>query len=112
MAEDMCKKTLQSTHVDDSFFKAICLNNLFLSESEWSFAFNYILNEDISIPELEKALFYFYCAKNEKNTYPVPEGLFKKMIERYKELKDAPDANFYHLHETYSDFRKVYSLSC
>ncbi|MEI2264980.1 hypothetical protein [Erwinia sp. CGal63] len=112
MAEDMCKKTLQSTHVDDYFFKAACLNNLLLSESEWLFAINYILNENISIPELEKALFYFYCAKNKRNPYPVPEGLFNKIIERYEELKDAPDAKFYHLDKIYSNFRKVYSLSC
>ncbi|EHN5711682.1 TPA: hypothetical protein MM852_004754 [Salmonella enterica subsp. enterica] len=34
-------------------------------------------------------LFYFYCAKNETNPYPVPDGSFKKLMERYEELKDA-----------------------
>lgn len=69
------------------------------------------LNEtkNISVPELEKALFYFYCAKNETDPYPVPEGLFKKLMERYEELKDDPDAKFYHLHEAYNDFIKAYS---
>lgn len=110
LAEDMCKKTLKTKNVDSDFFKAICLNDLLLSESQWSFAFNYLLNEteNVSIPELEKALFYFYCAKNETDPYPVPEGLFKKLIERYEELKDAPDAKFYHLYEAYNDFSKAY----
>ncbi|WP_447876147.1 hypothetical protein [Serratia fonticola] len=113
LAEDMCKKTLKTKNVDSDFFKAICLNDLLLSDSEWSFAFNYLLNEteNVSIPELEKAMFYFYCAKNETDPYPVPEGLFKKLMERYEELKDDPDAKFYHLHETYNDFSKAYSLS-
>jgi len=112
LAEDMCKKTLKTKNVDSDFFKAICLNDLLLSDSEWSFAFNYLQNEteNVSIPELEKALFYFYCAKNEADPYPVPEGLFKKLMERYEELKDDPDAKFYHLHETYNDFLKAYSL--
>lgn len=113
LAEDMCKNTLKTKNVDSDFFKAICLNDLLLSGSEWSFAFYYLLNEteNVSIPELEKALFYFYCAKNETDPYPVPEGLFKKLMERYEELKDDPDAKFYHLHETYNDFSKAYSLN-
>lgn len=112
LAEECCKKVLEKKHVDSCFFKSICLNDLLLSESEWSYAFNYLLNEtgSLSIPEIEKALFYFYCAKNETNPYPVPEGLFKKLMERYEELKGEPDAKFYHLHETYNDFVKAYNL--
>ena len=37
------------------------------------------------LAELEKALFYFYCAKNEVDPYPVPEGLFKKLMKRYQQ---------------------------
>lgn len=113
LAEESCKTVLKTKHVDSYFFKSICLNDLLLSENEWSFAFTYLLNEtkNISIPELEKALFYFYCAKNETDPYPVPDGLFKKLIARYEELKDDPDAKFYHLHEAYNDFLKAYSLN-
>lgn len=112
LAEESCKMVLKTKHVDSYFFKSICLNDLLLSESEWSFAFTYLLNEteNLSIPEIEKTLFYFYCAKNETDTYPVPEGLFKKLMDRYEEVKDDPDAKFYHLHETYNDFIKAYSL--
>jgi len=31
-------------------------------------------------------------------------------MERYEELKDEPDAKFYHLHETYNHFVKAYNL--
>ncbi|WP_262499889.1 hypothetical protein [Photorhabdus heterorhabditis] len=86
---------------------------MILSESNWFEAFSYLLNktEKLSIPELEKALFYFYCAKNDPKPYPVPEELFDKLIERYQGLKTESDANFYHLHETYNDFIKAYSLN-
>lgn len=107
-----CKKILNSNNVDGVFIKGSALSFLLLSE-QWSYAFEYLNNnsENISIAELEKALFYFYCAKNEAVPYPVPEGLFKKLQNRYEELKDDPDAKFYHLHETYNDFVKAYSLS-
>ena len=113
LAEEICKMVIKTKHVDSYFFKSICLNDLLLSENKWPFAFTYLLNEteNVSIPELEKALFYFYCEKNETDPYPVPEGLFKKLMERYEELKDDPDAKFYHLHETYNDFLKAYSLN-
>lgn len=111
-AEECCKKTLECVQVDSHLFRAICLNRLLLSENEWLYGFNYLLNktENVTIPELEKALFYFYCAKNETEPHPVPEGLFKKLVERYKAVKDESDADFYHLHETYNDFIKAYSL--
>lgn len=113
LAEEACKMVLKSKVIDSYFFKSLCLNDLLLSEGEWSFAFDYLLNEceNLSIPELEKALFYFYCAKNETDPYPVPEGLFKKLIKRYDEVKDEADAKFYHLHEIYNDFLKAYSLN-
>lgn len=113
LAEEMCKVVIKTKHVDSDFFKSICLNNLLLSDNEWPFAFTYLLNEteNVSIPELEKTLFYFYCAKNETDPYPVPEGLFKKLMDRYEEVKDHPDANFFHLDETYNDFIKSYTLN-
>ena len=107
-----CKKILNSNNIDGVFIKGSSLNFLLLSE-QWSYAFEYLTDNvgNINIAELEKALFYFYCAKNETDSYPVPEGLFKKLMERYEELKDDPDAKFYHLHETYNDFSKAYSLN-
>ncbi|MCW7762158.1 hypothetical protein [Photorhabdus luminescens] len=74
-----CKKILNSNHLDGNFVKSIALDFLILSESNWLDAFNYLLNkaENLSIPELEKALFYFYCAKNDPEPYPVPEGLLR-----------------------------------
>ncbi|MGV7959715.1 hypothetical protein QPK13_00895 [Photorhabdus tasmaniensis] len=109
---DFCKKILNTNIFDGDFVKSIALDFLILSESNWLDAFDYLLNktETLSIPELEKALFYFYCAKNEPKSYPVPKGLFDKLVERYQVLKTEPDANFYHLHEIYSDFVKAYSL--
>lgn len=106
-----CKKILESHTVDSDFFRSICLNTLLLSEKEWSYAFNYLLHDikDVTIPELEKALFYFYCAKNEKDPYPVPDGLFERLVERYQMVKDEPDADFYHLHDAYNDFMRAYS---
>lgn len=106
-----CKKILSSNNIDGIFIKGSALNFLLLSE-QWPYAFEYLIGnaDNITIAELEKALFYFYCAKNETDPYPVPEGLFKKLMERYEELKDDPDAKFYHLHEAYNDFSKAYSL--
>ncbi|QPT12643.1 hypothetical protein I6G37_19515 [Serratia rubidaea] len=106
-----CKKILESHSVDGVFIKGSALSFLLLSE-QWTYAFDYLKGNvrNINIAELEKALFYFYCARNETDPYPVPEGLFKKLIERYEELKDEPDAKFYHLHETYNDFVKAYNL--
>ncbi|MFP1760815.1 hypothetical protein [Lonsdalea quercina] len=107
-----CKKILNSNNIDGIFIKGSALNFLLLSE-QWSYAFEYLKGnvDNITIAELGKAMFYFYCAKNETDPYPVPEGLFKKLMERYEELKDDPDAKFYHLHEAYNDFSKAYSLS-
>ncbi|PAA95167.1 hypothetical protein [Serratia fonticola] len=107
-----CKKILNSNNIDGVFIKGSALNFLLLSE-QWPYAFEYLTANagNITVAELEKALFYFYCAKNETDPYPVPEGLFKKLMERYEELKDDPDAKFYHLHETYNDFSKAYSLN-
>lgn len=107
-----CKRILNSHNIDGVFIKGSALNFILLSE-QWSYAFEYLTGnaDNITIAELEKTLFYFYCAKNETDPYPVPEGLFKKLMERYEELKDDPDAKFYHLHETYNDFSKAYSLS-
>ncbi|MDU5476196.1 MULTISPECIES: hypothetical protein [Pantoea] len=106
-----CKKILNSHNVDGVFIRGSALNFLLLSE-QWPYAFEYLTVNavNLNIAELEKALFYFYCAKNEADPYPVPEGLFKKLMERYEELKDDPEAKFYHLHETYNDFLKAYSL--
>jgi hypothetical protein len=106
------KSVLEAKGECYSFMKAICMNRLLLSEKEGPYAFDYLLNktDNVSIPALEKALFYFYCAKNETDPHPVPEGLFKKLMARYQEVKDDPDANFYHLHETYNDFVKAYAL--
>jgi hypothetical protein len=107
-----CKKILSvPTTFDDDFIKGTALNFLLLS-NEWFSGFNYLVgnSQKLSIPELEKALFYFYCAKNETDPYPVPEGLFNKLIERYQMVKDQPDAKFYHLDEIYNDFISAYSL--
>ena len=107
-----CKKILNAHNIDGVFIKGSALNFLLLSE-QCSYAFEYLIGNanNITVAELEKSLFYFYCAKNEKAPYPVPEGLFKKLMERYEELKDDPDAKLYHLHETYNDFLKAYSLN-
>lgn len=107
-----CKKILNSNNIDGVFIKGSALNFLLLSE-QWSYAFEYLTGnaDNITLAELEKALFYFYCAKNEVDPYPVPEGLFKKLMKRYEELKNDPDAKFYHLHETYNDFSKAYPLN-
>ncbi|AXG45833.1 hypothetical protein [Photorhabdus laumondii] len=109
---DFCKKILDSDLFNNNSVKSTALDFLILSESNWFEAFSYLLNkaEKLSTPELEKALFYFYCAKNDPKPYPVPEGLFNKLIERYQVLKTESDANFCHLHETYNDFIKAYSL--
>ena len=66
--------------------------------------------DNIILAELERAPFYFYCAKNEANSYPVPERLFKKIIKRHEKLKDNPDAKFYHFYENYNYFSKAYPL--
>ncbi|MDU4093263.1 MAG: hypothetical protein E7H57_08315 [Pantoea sp.] len=111
-AFDIIKCLLGTSATDYSFMKSVGLNRLLLSEVEWPYAFDYLLNKvgDISSPELEKALFYFYCAKNEKDPHPVPDGLFNKLVARYQEVKDDPDADFYHLHEAYNNFIKAYAL--
>lgn len=113
-AFDIIKCLLNANTADYSFMKSVGLNRLLLSEIEWPYAFDYLLNKagNISVPELEKALFYFYCAKNETNPHPVPDGLFNKLIARYQEVKDNPDADFYHLHEAYNNFIKAYALKC
>jgi hypothetical protein len=106
-----CKKILNSNNIDGLFIKGSALNFLLLSDL-WSYAFDYLMSnsEHITIAELEKALFYFYCAKNEKDPYPAPDGLFERLVERYQMVKDEPDADFYHLHDAYNDFIKAYLL--
>lgn len=107
-----CKKILNSNNIDGVFIKGSALNFLLMSE-QWSYGFEYLIDNvgNLNIAELEKAMFYFYCAKNETDPYPVPEELFIKLMERYEELKDQSDAKFYRLHETYNNFVKAYSLS-
>ncbi|WP_339026433.1 hypothetical protein [Leclercia pneumoniae] len=104
-----CQRFLQQSQVNDEL-KSAALDFLLLS-SEWSFAYQYLYSqaERLSIPELEKAFFYFYCDKNEATHYPVPEGLFTKLLARFEVVKDEPDAYFYHLHEAYNDFVKTLS---
>ncbi|WP_225087999.1 hypothetical protein U1R68_11125 [Pectobacterium colocasium] len=108
-----CKLILESEILYNDFLRSTCLSYLLLSESDWQYSFSFLLENSkaLSVPLLKEALFYFYCAKNETDPYPVPDGLFKKLMARYEELKDDPDAKFYHLHETYNDFLKSYSLN-
>ena len=103
------QRFLQLSQVNDEL-KSAALDYLLLS-SEWRFAYQYLYSqaERLSIPELEKAFFYFYCDKNEATPYPVPEGLFTKLLARFEVVKDEPDAYFYHLHEAYNDFVKTLS---
>lgn len=105
-----CRLILESKTPYNEFLRATCLSYLLLSETDWQYSFSFLLknSDSLSIPLLQEALFYFYCAKNEIDPYPIPDGLFKKLIERYKEVKDEPDAKFYHLHEVYNDFVKAY----
>lgn len=104
-----CQRFLQLSQFNDEL-KSAALDYLLLS-SEWRFAYQYLYSqaERLSIPELEKAFFYFYCDKNEATPYPVPEGLFTKLLARFEVVKDEPDAYFYHLHEAYNDFVKTLS---
>lgn len=104
-----CQRFLQQSQVNDQL-KSAALDFLLLS-SEWSLAYQYLYSqaERLSIPELEKAFFYFYCDKNEAEPYPVPEGLFTKLLARFEVVKNEPDAYFYHLHEAYNDFVKTLS---
>lgn len=103
------QRFLQLSQVNDEL-KSAALDYLLLS-SEWRFAYQYLYSqaEILSIPELEKTFFYFYCDKNEATPYPVPEGLFTKLLARFEVVKDEPDAYFYHLHEAYNDFVKTLS---
>lgn len=107
-----CKLILESATLFNLSLRKTCLYYIILSESDWEYAFSFLLknSEELSVESLNEAFFYFYCAKNETDPHPVPEGLFKKLIARYQEVKDDPDANFYHLHETYDDFIKTYAL--
>ncbi|WP_127960484.1 hypothetical protein [Serratia microhaemolytica] len=105
-----CKLILESRVLYNDFLRSTCLLYLLLSERDWEYAFLFLLNNILSIQLLKEGLVYFYCAKNETEPHPVPDGLFKKLMDRYEELKDDPDADFYHLHEAYNDFVKAYSL--
>lgn len=108
-----CKLILESNISNNDFLRSTCIYYLLLSENEWLYAFSFLYNncDFLSVPILKEALFYFYCAKNDIESHPVPEGLFKKLVDRYQEVKNDPDADFYHLHETYNDFIKAYSLN-
>lgn len=107
-----CKLILESDTLYNDFLRATCLYYLLLSESDWQYTFSLLLNnsENLPIELLKEAFFYFYCAKNETEPHSVPEGLFRKLIDRYQKIKNDPDADFYHLHEVYNDFVKAYSL--
>ena len=109
---EYCKLILDSDIPFNDSLRSTCLYYLLLSENDWKYAFTFLLtsSEKLSVESLKEAFFYFYCAKNETDPHPVPEGLFKKLISRYQELKDDLDANFYHLHETYNDFIQAYAL--
>ena len=100
-----CKRILEAPALHESV-KAYALDFLLLS-SERNYAYHYLSEEAVhlSIPELEKAFFYFSC----DTPYPIPEGLIVKLLARFEVVKCAPDACFYHLHETYNDFVKALS---
>ncbi|WP_337262590.1 MULTISPECIES: hypothetical protein [unclassified Serratia (in: enterobacteria)] len=107
-----CRLILESETLYNDFLRATCLSYLLLSESSRQYAFSFLLenSKTLSIPVLKEAIFYFYCAKNETEPHHLPDGLFKKIMERYQMVKNDPDAIFYHLYETYNDFVKAYSL--
>lgn len=91
-----CKLILESDTLYNNFLRATCLYYLLLSENDWQYAFSLLVDnsETLPIELLKEALFYFYCAKNETDPHPVPEGLFRKLMNRYQELKNDPDADF------------------
>lgn len=92
--------------------KSLCLNRLLLSEFEWSYAFEFLNKNahELSIPYLQKALFYFYCAKNALASHPIPDRLINKLITRYQEVKNNPNADFYHLPESFENFSRTYGV--
>ncbi|MEQ4925506.1 hypothetical protein [Proteus hauseri] len=106
------EKLLNEQNIKDEFLKSLFLNELLLSESKWNYAFNYLDNNayQLSIPCLEKALFYFYCAKNDPASHPTPDRLIEKLIARYQEVKNDPNANFYHLTESFENFSRAYGV--
>ncbi|MBK5073446.1 hypothetical protein I2492_10870 [Budviciaceae bacterium CWB-B4] len=112
LGETYYKKIFESECVYDDFLKSICFDHLLLSENEWDYAFNY-LNENserLTVPVLKVALFYFYCAKKDKEPHPVPDDLFKKLIKRYQIVKNDESAKFYNLNEDYGCFVNAYLL--
>ncbi|EMA4784157.1 hypothetical protein U3C50_003948 [Providencia rettgeri] len=106
------RKILTDNNIKDDLLKSLCLNRLLLSEFEWSYAFDFINknSHQLSIPCLEKALFYFYCAKNDPTSHPTPDGLINKLITRYQEVKNDPNADFYHLSESFENFSRTYGV--
>ncbi|BBU96768.1 MULTISPECIES: hypothetical protein [Providencia] len=106
------KKILTDKNINDDFLKSLCLNRLLLSEFEWSYAFEFLNKNahELSIPCLEKALFYFYCAKNDPASHPIPDRLIDKLIARYQEVKNDPNADFYHLSESFDNFSRAYGV--
>lgn len=106
------EKLLNEQNIKDEFLKSLFLNELLLSESKWNYAFNYLDNNayQLSIPCLEKALFYFYCAKNDPASHPTPDRLIEKLIARYQEVKNDPNADFYHLTESFENFSRAYGV--
>ncbi|WP_231566321.1 MULTISPECIES: hypothetical protein [unclassified Serratia (in: enterobacteria)] len=75
-----CRLILESETLYNDFLRATCLSYLLLSESSRQYAFSCLLenSKNLSIPVLKEAIFYFYCAKNETEPHPLPDGLFKK----------------------------------
>lgn len=106
------KKILTDKNINDDFLKSLCLNRLLLSEFEWSYAFEFIAenSNQLSIPCLEKALFYFYCAKNDPKRHSTPDWLIDKLVARYQEVKNDPHADFYHLSESFESFSRAYGV--
>ncbi|HEB1578994.1 TPA: hypothetical protein RY433_002464 [Escherichia albertii] len=107
-----CQKILYTLTSIDGVIKGAALDFLLLSDS-WQDTFDYLMNnsETLSVQELKNSIFYFCCAKNEVEPNPVPDGLLKKLINRYEIIKSDSDAKLYGLHDLYDEFINGYQVN-
>ncbi len=112
---DFRKKIMESPVICNDYFKSQCMEWLLLSSDKYRrYVIQYLsCHYDIlPVSVLQKAMFYFYCAKSDPDDNDVvPDSLIVKLKSRYHAVKDNKDVMDYELtelKETGDDFYAAY----
>ncbi|HAS8353478.1 TPA: hypothetical protein I7721_20545 [Vibrio vulnificus] len=112
---DFRKRIMESPVISNDYFKAQCMEWLLLSSDKYrEYVIQYLSchYDVLPVSVLQKAMFYFYCAKRDPDDNDVvPDSLIVKLKSRYHAVKDNKDVMAYELtelKETSDDFYAAY----